>query len=131
MDRYRPRPTWIDHALRALAIVIGISVAVLSLGPPPSSEGMMSDKYAHFLSYLSFTYFALLGFIGRPGRPPLVFRVAFALAGLVAAAGAGIELLQILVGRDTSFLDALANAAGATLGLAIWILTVRRSPQQA
>jgi VanZ family protein len=60
-----------------------------------------------------------------------VFRVAFALAAMVTAAGAGIELLQILVGRDTSLLDALANAAGATLGLAAWILTVRRSPQQA
>jgi hypothetical protein len=55
-----------------------------------------------FLSYLSFTYFALLGFIGRLGRHPLVFRVAFALAATVAAAGAGIELLQILVDRDTS-----------------------------
>ena len=131
MDRYRPRPTWIDHALQALAIVIGISVVALSLGPPPSSEGVMSDKYAHFLSYLSFTHCALLGFIGRPGRPPLVFHVAFALAAMVAGAGAGIELLQILVDRDTSLLDALANGAGATLGLAIWILTVRRSPQQA
>jgi VanZ family protein len=131
MDRYRPRPTWIDHALRALAIVIGVSVAVLSLGPPPSSESMMSDKYAHFLSYLSFTYCALLGFIGRPGRPPLVFRVAFALAAMIAAARPGIELLQILVGRDTSLMDALANAAGASLAWAVWILTVRRSPREA
>ena len=132
MDRNRPRsPGLIDFVLRALAVVIGVTVATLSLGPPTSSEGMVPDKLVHFLSYLSFTYCALLGFIGRPGRPPLVFRLAYALVGMVAAAGAAIEVLQILVGRESSVLDALANAAGASLGLALWILTMRRSLQQA
>ena len=99
MDRHvSGPPTRIDHALRALTLVIGLAVVALSLGPPPDSEGLMSDKLAHFLSYFSFTYCALLGFMGRPGRPPV---------------------------------DALANAAGASLGLVVWILTVRRTPQQA
>ncbi|MGH2778032.1 MAG: hypothetical protein ACRDJB_05220, partial [Actinomycetota bacterium] len=91
----------------------------------------MSDKLAHFLSYFSFTYCALLGFMGRPGRPPVAVVLAYALVGMIAAGGAGIELLQFLVGRDTSLMDALANAAGASLGLVVWILTVRRTPQQA
>ncbi|MGH2792016.1 MAG: hypothetical protein ACRDJ0_13670 [Actinomycetota bacterium] len=132
MNRYSSgSPTWIDYGLRVLTVVIGVAVVALSLGPPPDSEGVMSDKLAHFLSYFSFTYCALLGFMGRPGRPPVAVVLAYALVGMVAAGGAGIELLQFLIGRDTSLMDALANAAGASLGLVVWILTVRRTPQQA
>ena len=124
-------PNRLDYSLRALTIVIGVAVVVLSLAPPPGSGGVISDKLAHFLSYFSFTYCALLGFIGRPGRPPEAVGLAYGLVTMVAAAGATIEILQVFVGRDTSLMDALANTAGASLGLVAWILTVRRSPQQA
>lgn len=132
MDRNSPSsPSPIDFVLRALAVVIGVAVVALSLGPQADSDGVVSDKIVHFLSYLSFTYCALLGFIGRPGRAPSVFRLAYVLVGMMVAAGAAIELLQILVRRESSLLDALANAAGASLGLALWLLTMRRGPQQA
>lgn len=130
MRRSRSPSSWADLGLRTMACVIGVTVVALSLGPPPSSGEAVPDKVAHLLSYFSFTSCALLGFVGRPGRSPASTNAGYLAVALIVAAGGAIELLQALVGRDTSLLDALANAAGAALGLALWGLMMRRDLQR-
>ena len=68
----------------------------------------INDKLLHFSAY--FVLGAMAGgAIRRRGR------VKWAVFGLILV-GAATELVQALVGRDTSFLDGVANGAGAIAG---------------
>ena len=68
----------------------------------------INDKLLHFSAY--FVLGAMAGgAIRRRGR------VKWAVIGLILV-GAAIELVQAFVGRDTSFLDGVANGAGAIAG---------------
>lgn len=108
---------------------------VLSLlplqGVPSGPTG--ADKIAHFVLY------AVLAFVtcraagksaGRPGRgrdrrqrapraPAAIVATGFAVAVVF---GGAMEWLQGAVGRDPSWGDLFANAAGAAAGAAIWWL---------
>ncbi len=128
MKNHARRTTGIDHALRVASVAVGLGVLIGSLGPPPG-EGVLpiSDKVAHLASYFLFTFLALLGFIGRPGGRVLPPEIGYALVVAVIAAGALIEFAQTLVSRDLEFLDAVANATGAGLALALWLVVLRRA----
>lgn len=96
----------------AVLFVAALGVVVWgSLTPNPPSAAGLSDKVQHFGAYL-----ALGGLAGLalPGRPRLAFSL---LVGL----GVTVEFGQMLMGlgRHGSGLDALANVAGA--GLGVWI----------
>ena len=68
----------------------------------------INDKVLHFSAY--FVLGAMAGgAIRRRGR------VKWAVLGLILV-GAAIELVQAFVGRDTSFLDGVANGAGVIAG---------------
>ncbi len=96
---------WLSLQLAAMA-----TVGALSLLPAPDMGG--SDKLLHFLAYAGLSGgFALL----LPGWPS---RIAAALA--VTLYGVLLEYLQGLTGyRLFDPADMLANAAGATMGLAL------------
>ena len=74
---------------------------------PPPLQGI-NDKVLHFTAYF------ILGAMGGGAFRERV-AVKWAVLGLVFV-GAGVELLQAYVGRETSFLDGLTNAAGAIAG---------------
>ncbi len=104
---------WLSLQLAAM-----VMVGVLSLLPAPDMGG--SDKLLHVLAYAGLSGgFALL----LPGWPS---RIAAAVA--VALYGLLLEYLQGLTGyRLFDPADMLANAAGATLGLALgWRPLVER-----
>ena len=68
----------------------------------------VNDKLLHFSAY--FVLGAMAGgAIRKRGR------VKWAVLGLILV-GAAIELLQAYVGRETSFLDGVANGVGAIAG---------------
>jgi VanZ family protein len=74
----------------------------------PNYLQQINDKLLHFSAY--FVLGAMAGgAIRRRGR------VKWAVLGLILV-GAAIELIQAFVGRETSFLDGVANGAGAIAG---------------
>lgn len=129
----------------AAVLAVASGILVLSLVPMPSGDPGVAvgpaDKVAHAVGY------AVLGVAGiratafdprlgrrgtRPaaGVSPAVGAVGLAVGVIlaVAAFGGGVELLQIAVpGREFEGVDALANAAGATVGVGWWT-GHRRSP---
>ena len=125
-DVERSAPTWVDHVLRSLALMVGIAILGLSIATPPEEATRLGpDELLHLVSYLVFTFVARLAIVARPGRraaPPGSGRV---VAAVVALVGASIEIVQMLVDRDPSALDALANATGAALALWLWSLVLR------
>jgi len=88
---------------------------------PPRLEGpLLWDKLDHFIAYFGL---ALLATLGWGFRRSLVW----VFAGVLAM-GAGLEGLQLLVGRDAEWGDMLANGVGALtgLGLAVIYLAIPR-----
>ncbi len=80
------------------------------IGAPevPDYLAEINDKVLHFLSYWLLAAMAAAGLKRRgPG-------IAAAVALIVL--GAALEIIQGFVGRDMSFYDELANAAGAITG---------------
>jgi VanZ family protein len=79
---------------------------------PPSLPGPWQwDKLDHFTAYFGLGLLATLGW----GRDRWLVWIWSALV----LVGAGLEIIQLFVGRDAEWGDVLANAIGATLGLAL------------
>ena len=87
---------------------------------PQPLQGI-NDKVLHFTAY--FVLGAMAGGAFRERG-----RVKWAVLGLIVV-GAGVEVLQAFVGRETSFLDGVTNAAGAITGalLARYVLDPLRA----
>ena len=116
-------------ALKALTLLLGAVIVVLSLIPnPPGGAGggwigtwlsglvfgtdAYADKAAHFLAYLALSGTALLAF-GRHRREAALVLL------LLLALGAVLELLQAAGGVRTGDLtDMLANGTGVAAGTA-------------
>lgn len=80
--------------------------AVVMTGPYQTLESALFpwDKAAHFMAFYAVTSLAYLAF-------PRHRRLDLAIAMIVM--GAGLEVLQAMVGRDAGLGDVLADAAGA------------------
>jgi VanZ family protein len=129
----RGRPVVAPTPVRyAVAAVVALAVLAASLAPADGGGGALLagagplglaalDKWVHAGAYLavglSFAYARLPG-TGREDAVVWLAAVAF---------GAGVELVQEpLATRALDPVDALANAAGATLALVAWV-AVRRA----
>lgn len=97
----------LEKVFAALALIVVLVIAWLSLAPPSSASGLPgNDKIGHFLAYGALTFTALLA---------LPQRFAILVLGLSLAYGGVLELAQGLMpfGRETSWLDMAANTIGA------------------
>lgn len=97
-----------------LALVIGTHL------PPGAVElpGDQSDKVVHFAAYAGLAWLLAMAWQHTTGR--LNGRhLWFAWLAIVGFAAID-EVTQLLVGRDASVGDWLADAAGAALGLAVF-----------
>jgi len=104
---------------RWLLLVAGLTCAIGMVGPFQGVERAFVpwDKAAHFIAFYGVT---LLLFSAFPERRRLD------LAVLATCAGAAIEVLQLIDGRDAELGDLLADAAGAFAVLApIWLERLR------
>jgi len=94
---------------------VGLAVVVLAASLVPASGGGSlppnADKLLHLAGYAAVAFAAAMALDDDTDRA----LVGVALA--VTAFGAGVEVVQPTVGRTASVLDALANAAGAALGV--------------
>jgi VanZ family protein len=99
----------------ASAILVFFAITVLSLMPPRTNLSMpTNDKVGHFLAYAVFSLNVLL--LGKNFTQ-------YALSMLlIVAYGVLIEFLQSFVGRETSFYDFLANSAGVSIGIVLFLL---------
>ena len=91
---------------RWLLLAAALTCMVGMVGPFQGVEKVLIpwDKAAHFIAFYGVT---LLMFASFPDRR------RFDLTTLAVFAGAGIEVLQLLGGRDAELGDVLADAAGA------------------
>lgn len=93
---------------RLLLVVAVALVAWQTLTPRPIDLPLPEgDKLAHAGAFL---LLALLADAGWPQRP-----IGWRALSLLAAYGAGIEIVQGHVGRDASFLDLAADVTGLAL----------------
>lgn len=92
-----------------------LAIVVLSLEPkPPDVLLRQGDLVIHFVGYGALGFSAAMGWPGR-------MRGALVVVPLI---GLALEFGQIPVpGRGFDWMDALANACGATLGILVaWVL---------
>jgi VanZ family protein len=101
--------------LLSSAILVFLGITVLSLMPPRTNLSIhTNDKVGHFIAYAVFSLNVLL--LGRNFTQ-------YALSMLlIVSYGILIEFLQSFVGRDTSFYDFLANSAGVSIGIVLFLL---------
>lgn len=116
--------SWV-RASRVAAVGIALGILVLSLVlrvPELTGRITFGDKLAHLVAYV------LLALAGRVAfgqdRPPGVPLTA----GLCAAYGGAIEILQRYTGRTPEILDWLSDAVGALVGALIGAWLARRLP---
>jgi len=97
------------------AILVFLGITVLSLMPPRTNLSIhANDKVGHFIAYAVFSLNVLL--LGKNFTQ-------YALSMLlIVAYGILIEFLQSFVGRETSFYDFLANSAGVSIGIVLFLL---------
>lgn len=97
------------------AILVFLGITFLSLMPPRTNLSIhANDKVGHFIAYAVFSLNVLL--LGRNFKQ-------YALSMLlIVSYGILIEFLQSFVGRDTSFYDFLANSAGVSIGIVLFLL---------
>jgi VanZ family protein len=107
---------------RWLLLAAGLTCAIGMVGPFQGVERAVVpwDKAAHFIAFYGVT---LLLFSAFPDRRRLD------LAVLATFAGAAVEVLQLLDGRDAELGDVLADAAGAFAVLAPIYLERLREPR--
>lgn len=107
---------------RWLLLVAGLTCAIGMVGPFQGVERAFVpwDKAAHFIAFYGMT---LLLFSAFPDRRRLD------LAMLATFAGAAIEIMQLIEGRDAELGDILADAAGAFAVLAPLYLDQMRRPR--
>lgn len=108
---------------RALVVALLAVILVASLLPGSATGGLPAgaDKVAHAAGY------AALGLVGARALPARSGGELAAVALAAAGLGVALELVQPLVGRDASPLDAAANAVGAAAGVAYGSLSSRFS----
>jgi VanZ family protein len=107
---------------RALLVAAGLTCAIGMVGPFQGVERAFVpwDKAAHFMAFYGLT---LLLFQAFPERRRLD------LAMLATFAGAAIEVMQLIEGRDAELGDIVADAAGAFAVLAPLYLDQLRRPR--
>jgi VanZ family protein len=97
------------------AILVFLGITVLSLMPPRTNLSIhANDKVGHFIAYAVFSLNVLL--LGKN-----IKQYALSML-LIVAYGILIEFLQSFVGRETSFYDFLANSAGVSIGIMLFLL---------
>ena len=96
----------------ALILVIWGELTRLS----PEDSWPVDDKLVHFSAYFLLGVMAAAALKSRRA-------VALAVLGLILLGGV-LEIVQDWVGRDTSFLDEVANTAGAITGAVVARLIV-------
>jgi VanZ family protein len=107
---------------RALLVAAGLTCAIGMVGTFQGVERVFVpwDKAAHFMAFYGLT---LLLFSAFPERRRLD------LAMLATFAGAAIEIMQLIEGRDAELGDIAADAAGAFAVLAPLYLDQMRRPR--
>ena len=91
----------------------------------PIAPGLMPevphiDKVLHFVAYAVMTMLAFRALWADDARPVSLVALAIGV-GLVTAYGAGMEIFQgFTPDREFSWLDMIANGAGAALAAAVW-----------
>jgi hypothetical protein len=112
-----------EGLLWTLVSVFVLTDIVLSLAPGADDTDPFAtkDKLVHVLVNAALVLLLLFAFVWRPtrgqGRWP--GRAAEVLFGVLAF-GAVLEILQLLVGRDGTMSDVVANAIGGICGLFAW-----------
>jgi VanZ family protein len=97
------------------ALVVFVAITVLSLMPPRTNLSIhANDKVGHFIAYAVFSLNVLL--LGKNIKQYTLSTL------LIVAYGILIEFLQSFVGRETSFYDFLANSAGVSIGIILFLL---------
>lgn len=97
------------------ALVVFVAITVLSLMPPRTNLTIpTNDKVGHFIAYAVFSLNILL-----LGKNIMQYTVSTLL---IVTYGILIEFLQSFVGRETSFYDFLANSAGVSIGIVLFLL---------
>jgi len=116
------RSSRIQTTARWTLLVAGTICAIGMVGPFRGVEHALVpwDKAAHFIAFYGVT---LLMFSAFPDRRRLD------LAVLATFAGAAIEVLQLIDGRDAELGDIVADAAGAFAVLAPIYLERMREPR--
>jgi VanZ family protein len=106
--------------LAALVVVITGSLLPADSTPMNALDLLgISDKVEHFSAYFGLAFLALTGF-ERRGQ-------ALAIAASMVLLGGALELLQhFSPGRTPDSYDALANAAGAVVGILIGAVARQR-----
>jgi len=107
---------------RALLLAAGLTCAIGMVGPFQGIERVLVpwDKAAHFMAFYGLTLLLFSAFPDRR-RMDLVMLAIFA--------GAAIEIMQLIEGRDAELGDILADAAGAFAVLAPLYLDQLRRPR--
>ena len=103
-----------------LTAALFVYVSWEALRPDPGGSAIEQlDKLLHFVAFATLAVSSALAL--QPGR-----RSNWAIAALLLLYGALIEIVQIYVpGRDASWLDLMADAAGIAAGLAVVTLLRR------
>ncbi|GAA0265524.1 VanZ family protein [Halobacterium noricense] len=101
---------------RVLAVVSIAAVLAGSLAPGATAGGLPAgvDKFLHAAGYAMIALSLAGAQRAETGRTLVSIVLATALLGV------GIEVVQPLVGRTASLLDAVANLLGATAGAFGW-----------
>jgi VanZ family protein len=107
---------WLCVICYWLTLFVATHVPVEMAPLPPG----ISDKSPHFFAYALLAIFLAAAWHVTTGQ--VTWRQLCAIWMLLVLYGAFDELTQIPVGRHASILDLLADAAGATAGLAIFYL---------
>jgi VanZ family protein len=121
---------YVDGALWAFAGLVALLIVVLSLGTAPEPTAFsFEDKVFHALFYMVLAFAVLLAGVWRPGRGTgaVAVLMPWLLIGVVGL-GLALEGLQVLVHRNASVADALADLAGVLAALALWRGLRRLSP---
>lgn len=103
---------WLPKLALACAVVMFVAIGVLSLLPSSDVPGVRwSDKISHLIAYSGLAGAAIVGRRGLNAGQVILLVIGY---GLLLEAAQGL----MPFGREASFLDAVANAAGALLGTA-------------
>lgn len=109
-------PEW-RHKVFIGYVVVMVLVFLLPVPSTPLEESKYLDKLVHFGIFLAF---ALLFYIDRHWSALWMFLISVAFAG-------GIELVQwALPYREGDWLDFVAGAAGAGVGVVLALLIARQ-----
>ncbi|WP_232702895.1 hypothetical protein [Halobacterium wangiae] len=107
-----------------VATTVALAVVAASLVPASAASGGSlpggADKLLHAVGYAALSFSVAVALRARTGR------ALAAVVLVVAALGAGVEVVQPTVGRTASLLDAAANLGGATAGALLRHLVATR-----